>query len=76
MDAMLDYSSDELKTSLTKLKGVNAAQNVEMAILQFKNIMGYMGDRPSMYRDVFVDEVRERGAKRRAGKAHISLFRA
>ena len=57
MDAMLDYSSDELKTSLTKLKGIDATQNTEMAILQFKNIMGYMGDRPSMYRDVFVDEV-------------------
>ena len=43
-----------MKTSLTKL--VNA-DSLNLASLQFKNIMGYMGDRPSMYRDVFADEV-------------------
>ncbi|GMI47097.1 hypothetical protein TrCOL_g10716 [Triparma columacea] len=54
MDQMLQHSSDEMKTSLTKL--VNA-DSLNLASLQFKNIMGYMGDRPSMYRDVFADEV-------------------
>eukprot|EP00519_Triparma_laevis_P004942 CAMPEP_0182508788 /NCGR_PEP_ID=MMETSP1321-20130603/25610_1 /TAXON_ID=91990 /ORGANISM="Bolidomonas sp., Strain RCC1657" /LENGTH=1892 /DNA_ID=CAMNT_0024714917 /DNA_START=82 /DNA_END=5760 /DNA_ORIENTATION=+ len=54
MDQMLDYSPDELKTCMTKMR---EKEDIDMAILQFKNIMGYMGDRPSMYRDVFIDEV-------------------
>ena len=54
MDQMLEHSPDEMKTSLTKL--INE-DSLNLAQLQFKNIMGYMGDRPSMYRDVFADEV-------------------
>jgi len=54
MEAMLLWTSDEIKQSMTKLK---TDEKVTMAILQFKNVMGYMGDRPSMYRDVFIDEV-------------------
>ncbi|GMH79381.1 hypothetical protein TL16_g08126, partial [Triparma laevis f. inornata] len=54
MDQMLDYSPDELKTCMTKMR---EKEDIDMAVLQFKNIMGYMGDRPSMYRDVFIDEV-------------------
>ena len=58
MDAMLTHTMDELKEPLTKeVVAGKDDDSVRRAVMQFKNIMGYMGDRPSMYSDVFIDEV-------------------
>lgn len=54
MEQMLLWTGDEIKQSMTRIK---KEETQNLAVLQFKNIMGYMGDRPSMYRDVFIDEV-------------------
>ena len=55
MEAMLFHTIDDLRSPLTK--AVKGEENVRLALVQFKNVMGYMGDRPSMYSDVFIDEV-------------------
>jgi myosin heavy subunit len=58
MDQMLHWAGEEIKVSMTNTKPRgDHVQHTSLAVLQFKNVMGYMGDRPSMYRDVFIDEV-------------------
>ena len=54
MDKMLEHECQDLKNSLTKL---TKPGHVALALLQFKSIQIFMGDRHSMYRDVCGDEV-------------------